>query len=296
MIIGVFMIQDIKPHNLINNYNPQARASSGSPIIIHSNGKFLLRIDDDQKTIEYPRYKDLSSFKLENLTYLFKIDEEEFFYYPGDENILLPGFDFYDMKHLRNYYLDPKHYVFAAYTAIQLVEWYEGTVYCGKCGSKNGNSLTERARICPTCGKVIYPRINPAVIVGVTNGDKLLLTKYKVGFAHNALVAGFTEIGETVEETVQREVMEETGLNVKNIRYYKSQPWGIASDILMGFFCDVDGDSTITMDESELKYAEWVAREDIVLQPLEYSLTNEMMKLFKYNNHLTFNTEGHHNN
>ncbi|MCR5629964.1 MAG: NAD(+) diphosphatase, partial [Eubacterium sp.] len=67
----------------------------------------------------------------------------------------------------------------------------------------------------------------------------------------------------------------------KNIRYYKSQPWGIASDILMGFFCDVDGDDTITMDDTELKYAEWVQRDDIVLQPLEYSLTNEMMKLFK---------------
>ena len=75
--------------------------------------------------------------------------------------------------------------------------------------------------------------------------------------------------------------MEETGLKVKNIRYYKSQPWGIASDILMGFYCDVDGDDEIKMDESELKYAQWVPREEIVLQPLEYSLTNEMMKMFK---------------
>jgi NAD+ diphosphatase len=75
--------------------------------------------------------------------------------------------------------------------------------------------------------------------------------------------------------------MEEAGLRVKNIRYYKSQPWGIASDILLGYYCDVDGDDTITMDESELKYAEWVSREDITLQPLDYSLTNEMMTKFK---------------
>ena len=75
--------------------------------------------------------------------------------------------------------------------------------------------------------------------------------------------------------------MEETGLKVKNIRYYKSQPWGIAGDILIGYFCDVDGDDTISMDESELKYAEWVYRDDIVLQPYDYSLTNEMMKMFK---------------
>ena len=121
----------------------------------------------------------------------------------------------------------------------------------------------------------------PAVIVGITHGDEIILTKYARGFAHYALVAGFTEIGETLEETVQREVMEEVGLKVKNIRYYKSQPWGIVDDILMGFFCDVDGDPTITMDQSELKLASWFKREDIVLQPDDFSLTNEMMCLFK---------------
>ena len=119
------------------------------------------------------------------------------------------------------------------------------------------------------------------MIVGVTNGDKLLVTKYRTGFAHFALVAGFTEIGETLEQTVAREVMEETGLKVTNIRYYKSQPWGIVDDLLAGFFCDVDGDDAITMDEGELKIAEWRPRADIELQPDQYSLTNEMMTVFK---------------
>ena len=109
----------------------------------------------------------------------------------------------------------------------------------------------------------------------------MLITRYRTGFANNALVAGFTEIGETFEETVEREVMEEVGLKVKNIRYYKSQPWGIAADILTGFYCEVDGSDEIKMDENELKYAEWVERDEIVLQPQEYSLTNEMMKRFK---------------
>lgn len=136
---------------------------------------------------------------------------------------------------------------------------------------------------CPNCNNTIYPKIMPAVIVGVTNGDKILLTKYKTGYNHNALIAGFIEIGETFEETVAREVLEEAGVHVKNIRYYKSQPWGIAADILAGFYCDVDGDDTITMDGSELKYADWVYRDDIVLQPDESSLTNEMMRRFKEN-------------
>ena len=136
--------------------------------------------------------------------------------------------------------------------------------------------------VCPSCGRIIYPRIQPAVIVGVTNGDSLLCTKYnRPGASFYALVAGFTEIGETAEETVMREVMEEAGLRVKNIRYYKSQPWGIADDLLMGFYCDVDGDDTIRMDRTELKEALWVPRKEIVGQTTDFSLTNEMMVRFR---------------
>ena len=105
---------------------------------------------------------------------------------------------------------------------------------------------------CPSCGHLIYPRIVPAVIVGVKNGDKILLTKYRKGFTPFALIAGFTEIGETLEETVAREVMEEAGIRVKNIQYYKSQPWGVVDDLLAGFYCEVDGDTEIHMDASEL--------------------------------------------
>ena len=159
--------------------------------------------------------------------------------------------------------------------------WYRDNRYCGRCKGALSLHDTERALKCKACGNVIYPRINPAVIVGVKKGNSLLITRYRNGYAHNALVAGFTEIGETLEQTVEREVMEETGVKVKNIRYYKSQPWGTAQDILTGFFCEADGNGEIRMDENELQYAEWVKREDIVLQPQPLSLTNEMMKLFK---------------
>ena len=119
------------------------------------------------------------------------------------------------------------------------------------------------------------------MIVGVTDRDRLLVTQYRGGYTYYALVAGFAEIGETLEETVKREVMEETGLSVTNIRYYKSQPWGIAQDVLAGFFCDVEGDRQIRMDENELKLAQWRVRDEIELQPDSFSLTNEMMKVFK---------------
>ena len=96
-----------------------------------------------------------------------------------------------------------------------------------------------------------------------------------------ALLAAFTEIGETIEETVQREVMEEVGLKVKNIRYYKSQPWSFSDTILMGFYCDLDGEEEITLDREELALAEWFRRDEIPVEPSRDSLTNEMIIKFK---------------
>ena len=97
----------------------------------------------------------------------------------------------------------------------------------------------------------------------------------------HALIAGFCEIGETPEQTVIREVHEEVGLKVKNIRYYKSQPWGFDSNLLMGFFCDLDGEDTISLDEEELSMAVWMERENIPDDPEQISLTREMMTVFK---------------
>ena len=117
----------------------------------------------------------------------------------------------------------------------------------------------------------------------MTDGDRLLHTRYVRSrkLPYYALVAGFTEIGETLEQTVAREVMEETGLRVKNIRYFASQPWGVVDDLLAGFYCDVDGDTTIRLERSELSEAVWIERKKIVGQPNDFSLTNHMMMTFR---------------
>ena len=96
-----------------------------------------------------------------------------------------------------------------------------------------------------------------------------------------ALVAGFAEIGETIEQTVAREVMEETGVRVKNLRFYKSQPWALSDSLLFGFFCDLDGDETIKVDGDELAVAEWVPREDIPNRDDGFALTAEMIEYFR---------------
>ena len=202
---------------------------------------------------------------------------------PLSPDALLPaGCAWFPARDLRRNKRSGKTLSFAAFTALQLASWYRDNTYCGTCGTHTILGKTERSIICPSCGRTIYPRIIPAVIVGVTNGDYLLHTKYERsrGISFYALVAGFTEIGETFEECVAREVMEETGLKVKNIRYYKSQPWGIVDDILAGFYCDVDGSSEIHIDRTELCEGVWVHRKDIVGQPDDASLTHHMMITF----------------
>ena len=172
---------------------------------------------------------------------------------------------------------------FAGITAYQLYLWYESRKFCGCCGSPLRHDEKERMMYCDHCHAMEFPKISPAVIIGLTHKNRLLLSKYAGRtYKKYALLAGYTEIGETVEETVSREVMEEVGLPVKNIRYYKSQPWPFSSTVLMGFFCDLDGDDeTITLDANELALAQWFERDEIPVTPSRDSLTNEMIMAFK---------------
>ena len=243
----------------------------------------------------------------DSLIYLFSIDEDMYFLaepdlfsevdYPKAEGMALDaaqaaceasaavgigGWAYLNPRFMRQYLKEPKDQIFAVLTGVQLGRWYANNKHCGRCGAKTHLDTRERMIRCPECGNMIFPKVQPAVIIAVTNGDKLLLTKY-ADRPHKAfaLVAGFVEIGETLEECVQREVMEEVGMKVRNIRYYKSQPWGIDDDLLAGFFCDVDGDDTIRLDHQELKEGAWLSREEVPGEPDDYSLTNEMMMLFK---------------
>jgi len=272
------MIQDIAPHVLRNQYILGKEATDTSRVFCFQGWEFLTR-DLGNACFELPERREFASEG--PYTYLFTVDSQDYFLLAGGGEVPA-GCEFVHIRALRQRFLAPRELVFAAYTAWQLFRWYRDNTFCGTCGSRTRLSDAERAIVCPECGRIIYPRIIPAVIVGVTNGDEIVLTRYANRPIHyNALVAGFTEIGETFEDTVRREVKEELGLNVKNIRYYKSQPWAVVDDLLAGFYCDVDGDPTIHLDDGELASGIWTRREDIELQPDDFSLTNEMMLMFK---------------
>lgn len=237
------MIQDIYPSKLKNEYTPCEITDNDYLLYFNQEGKILLGKEGRRVVLPSGTGRDI----IDDIRYLFSIDDEKFFLALEETEDKQEGFDYYTLREVRDQFSGKE--VYAVFTAYHLWKWYNDNVFCGKCTEKLIADEKERALRCPKCGNVIYPRINPAVIVGVIKGDSILITRYNRGYAHNALIAGFTEIGETLEETVAREVMEETGVKVKNIRYYKSQPWGIAQDILVGFFCEAEGEGTIRMDE-----------------------------------------------
>ena len=181
----------------------------------------------------------------------------------------------------------PWNVFFAAETSMQVSNWYNDNRRCGRCGGRMSVHPKMRAMKCPDCGFMTFPRINPTVIVAPVHDDKLLMIRYRGreedGYAGTALIAGFMEIGETVEDTVRREVMEESGLQATSIRYYKSQPWGFGSNILIGVICDIEGSSEIQIqDTDEIAEAVWLTRDEIRDRNDGVSLTNEMIAYFKY--------------
>ncbi len=273
------MIQDIAPHIYKNEYKPRKPAQN-SYVMYFENGKLLARFVNGK--IMYPTFAELEENNAgiyEEATYLFTIDKMRF--YLVEELIHGDDYEWVEKETFRQ--AKPLHLAFAGITAYQLHSWYQNHRFCGRCGKPMKKDEKERMLFCESCHTMEYPKICPAVIVGVTDGNRLLLTKYAGReYKKYALVAGFAEIGETIEETVRREVMEEVGLKVKNITYYKSQPWSFTDTLLFGFYCEVESPQEIVLDRNELSVAEWFEREEIPVTEKSVSLTNEMILNFKH--------------
>ena len=277
------MLQDLDFGYLDNQYR-EKRPQSGDTVLCMRGGDILLHRNPDD-TLVFPTWAQVQShcsswrcWGTENTQFLFTLQEVDYYLWMGETGDL-PGFAYEPAATLRQ--VVSKNLCFAAMTGWHLFTWYRNNQFCGRCGEKTEHDHKERMMRCPHCGNAIYPRISPAAIIAVTDGDRLVLSKY-AGRAYTrfALIAGFIEIGETAEEGVAREVMEEVGLKVKNIRYYKSQPWGIAGNLLLGYFCDLDGDDTIRIDENELSMAGWYDRHNLPAQDDGISLTREMIRIF----------------
>ena len=165
---------------------------------------------------------------------------------------------------------------------IQLLAWERENRYCGRCASKMERRSDEVACFCPVCGFTSWPRISPAMIVAVQKEGKLLLAK-AVSFKRDlySLLAGFVEPGETLEQCVQREVREEVGIEVENIRYVTSQSWPFSQSLMVAFRADWKA-GELNPDKREILDARWVAVEDIpdLPGPLKGSVARELIDAF----------------
>ena len=273
------MIQDIGPGRFRNEWKPDAAPKRSSAILQFRGRDLLCRIDGNGLRLPSRAMFDLGD---EAFTYLFELDGKEYYLLRDETPCEWDGWSYRDVNIFRTE--KPQELAFAAVSAWHLCCWYRDTRFCGRCGTELEHDGKERMMHCPKCGGMIYPRINPSIIAAVTNGDSLLLTQYanRPGATRTALIAGFTEFGETIEQTVRREVMEEVGLRVKNLRYYRSQPWGVSGGLLMGFWCELDGGDTIRLDSFELADGAWVSREELRRTYTDngISLTSEMIARF----------------
>lgn len=309
------MIQDIWPKHLDNQYRNILPQEDDTVFYFQASSLLAKPVNEsieptEENTLIYPRYDEFiqginaayggQAVDKFEFIYLLSVDDEHFFLakYKGNPergvylgeladsavhnemHSFVEGYEFIGVNSFRK--AMPREHAFAAITAFHLYGWYRDNCFCGRCGKPMRHDDKQRMMRCDSCQNIVFPKISPAVIVAVTDNDRILLTKY-VGrtYRNYALIAGFTEIGETMEETVRREVMEEVGVKVKNITYYKSQPWGLSGSQLLGYFCELDGDDTITLQEDELSVGTWVRADDIEVSDDNISLTREMIEKFR---------------
>ena len=271
------MLQDLYPHIYHNEMAWKAPAPDDYALIFAPDGTVYCDLTDGELTL--PRIRDVGPGEVQ---YAFSIDEAAYYLvaaHPDETD----AFRYVPAASLRSMTERTSPALFAAAAGGSLHRWYRSQQFCGRCGALMTENPAERAMTCPVCHKNVYPRINPAVIVAVLDHGRLLMTKYanRPLIRRYALIAGFCEIGESFEDTVRREVMEEVGLRVKNLRFYKSQPWVLTDSLLLGFFCDVDGDPTPVLRDGELALAEWHTPEDVPADYSRISLTGEMIDRFR---------------
>ncbi len=164
--------------------------------------------------------------------------------------------------------------------AKQIVEWNRDHTFCGRCGSETGNHATDCAKQCPKCGLVNYPRLSPSIIVLIRQGDEALLAR-NARWRHGmySTIAGFVEPGESIEQTVHREVLEEVGLSVTNLRYMGSQPWPFPNSLMLGFHADYQSGDIVCNDE-EIAEAQWFRYDDLPNRPGATAISGWLIDAF----------------
>jgi NAD+ diphosphatase len=257
-----------------------ARSQSGPALwFLFDEGHLLTKINADRFKI--PNAADLEALQITpaDSLYLGSLDGQ-----PCYAGALEPGSSFdakFELNHLRTLFgMIPDTLIWIAGRGNQFLHWHLTHRYCGKCGRETENKTDERAKICPRCQHINYPRLSPAVIVAIVKDDRILLArnrKYKGSFY--SVLAGFVEPGESLEQCVRREIKEEVGIRVKNVRYFGSQPWPFPDSLMIAFVSDYDA-GEIAVDGSEIIEAAWFSRDELPHIPPKISIARQLIDWF----------------
>ena len=246
-----------------------------SDVIAPDNDDYLFVFNEDRQL-----YLDLNKKLPENLDdfdvnfclYIGIYDGRKSFVVnvDGDES-------FYDLREVYEFDHDLYH---IAGKAVLVNDWYISHKFCGRCGTPTRLDEKDMMLKCPKCGQNHYPRIAPAIIVAIRNGDELLMAKHSYhDNIRYALIAGFVEPGEAIEEAVHREVLEEVGIKIKNLKYMRSQSWPFPNSLMLGFMAEYDS-GDIKVDGDEILKAKWFKKDEIIRYGSDISISDWLIQNF----------------
>jgi NAD+ diphosphatase len=246
---------------------------------VFSGNKLLVESRDPAAGIPLLNSSDTLALRTLRKQYLGTMNGHACLCAECEANIRIPdGMAFQSLRRLYGSLEEEMFWV--AGRAFQIMDWDRTHQHCSKCGSPTNDKADERAKVCPGCGTVAFPRMSPAVIVAVVR-DRSILLAHAARFpgAMYSVLAGFVEPGESLEDCVRREVNEETGVEVKNIRYFGSQPWPFPNSLMIGFTAEYAG-GEIRMDEKEIMDAQWFTADKLPMIPDKISIARKLIDWF----------------
>ena len=266
-------------HPFVAGIVPPAQRSDPAWWFAFMGDRLLVHVDSSGVKVPYLRDFSELGLTIFRQQYLGRLNRHHCYSVEVPEGTVAPaGMAF---EGLRQVYgrLDENLFWIAA-RGVQIVDWDRTHQFCGRCGAPMEAKATERAKLCPRCGLHHFPRLAPAIIVLVERGRALLLARSR-HFAKGmySVIAGFVEPGETLEEAVVREVREEIGISIKEIRYFGSQPWPFPHSLMIGFTATYE-DGEIVLDDPEIEDAGWFTRDNLPPLPGKISIARKLIDGF----------------
>lgn len=248
---------------------------------------FNLLVHQDENVVRVPRLRDLgeldvTAVRQQYLGYLDYPTPIHCFSAEAQDDNTPDGMAFLNLRQLFGL-LDDECLGLAG-RAVQIMDWDRTHQFCGRCGSSTETQLHERAKICRQCSHTSYPRLSPAMIARVTrqgpDGPEILLARaHRFAPGRYSVLAGYVEPGETLEECVRREICEEVGITVKNIRYFGSQPWPFPNSLMIGFTAEYES-GEIRLEEAEMADAAWFRPDNLPRIPPRISIARRLIEHF----------------